>query len=314
MYKRISILLLSLTWFLIPNTASAAEFAPTSIFFSPDQIAPGDYPPDNQVVTEYDNVTFEIKNTTKKTIDSLSIQTGNLAFKIAGSDYNSGLSQVNYQGGGIQFGSFQQKLGLTPDSTLIVKLTLQMFCIRDQVGNQFICTSNSTHTNTSTWAVDAYTWDINGNVTQHYNPTGNLLMTVTNSPIASKKPINFGLANEYTQGLSGSGITDPSSIEGLFPPGPIDSMLVLPINIATAILTSASNPGAYVAPNVNFFGYNLNFPSGQLIWHGLGGTVTFIASSAMEFFILYTWLTSLYFRLQRATMLDTHPNDTWGVL
>jgi len=126
------------------------------------------------------------------------------------------------------------------------------------------------------------------------------------------KPLDWGQQTPYATGLNNTGISNPTAIVGLFPPGPIDSLITLPITLLTQILSAAG--GSVVLPTANVLGATMTFPTSAGIYAFLGTTATTFVSVGLTFFILFPWLKSVYGRLQRATSLESHHDDTWGVL
>lgn len=303
MYKRILVtVLIAAAWASSPSLAMA-DTAPTGqVYISPDQVAP------SQII----DVSFEIKNNSPRVVHVVSLQgvghilTGTAT--INGTDTGGYSYYDSNTESRIDFGSFTNKLNLAKDATLMVTLHMNIGAIVDSNGN---AVTDATLTNMHTWAIKMYTFDNYGGNAES-DPTGNLDFLVTNTPHPSAKPLNFGVTNAYSNALTGAGLGSPTGIQGLFPAGPVDSIIVLPVTVLTQIFASAN--GAVITPSTTFFGRTINFTSGQAIWQGLGSTVTTLVSSGLAFFILLEWLRSLYHRLQRASSLDTHSDDTWGVL
>ena len=103
---------------------------------------------------------------------------------------------------------------------------------------------------------------------------------------------------------------------GLLPSGPLDSLLLLPLNVMNSILSSlGDNCDPVVAPVPWSGGQNITFPCfSDTIYTGdfaLVGTLVGGVGSAL---ILFYYFKHLYKKVDRATSLETTDDDEWGIL
>ena len=147
-------------------------------------------------------------------------------------------------------------------------------------------------------------------------PITGVHVTVTYNPSNVAIPPAPPADSAIGSALGGTGINSVDTIKGWLPPGPIDSLLALPITLTNEIIAAASDPvdASFDYLDVVWEGHDMRLSSGQDIYTGLGTAVTDAISAMLSFFLLYFWMKSLYHRLARASQLQTHAGDTWGVL
>lgn len=260
---------------------------------------------------------FKVKNvTSSSTYHSIYFGTPNVTnnFQITGvsairEDGTPFLNGSQYSNTYAQVGTFQNKLNLAPGETIDVFVNVNVGCINLTPG---VCSTDPLAEQIGHWTSNYYEWNSNGTLKSNFSATGNTHLKVTNYANPRQQPLDWALDNEYSRGLNDSGLSDPSLIQGLFPPGPVDSIVVLPLNILTQILNASQ--GAVTTPTLDLFGKTMTFPSGQLFYNQMGGVVTTLITAGMSFFMLYFWLKNLYFRLHRATSLRSGADDAWGIL
>jgi len=145
---------------------------------------------------------------------------------------------------------------------------------------------------------------------------GSYTNTVSNSPVNPVTPTLPPTPTETESEISGTGIDSPTTVTGWLPAGPIDSLLVLPFTLMEGVyVANAAASGSYsYGPTLSFLGATKTLPNGQTLYDNMGSVLTGVISGGLCFFILLFWLKSVYARLQRATQLDSHHDDTWGVL
>jgi len=270
---------------------------------------------------------IQVKNTTTANIDSISASVPNLnacilvtavlaQYASDNGDMPSTVPQTiptatcSSGVSGFQIGSSgSASINLKPGATLNIYLTLDVGCITSSYPT---CDPDPTHTTQGDWQNVHYFHYTGGGGVATYNAEGNTTFKVTNTPNPMQQPLDWGRDNAYANGLNNSGISSPTAISGLFPPGPLDSLLILPVTLTTQILSAAG--GMVVRPTTSVFGTTMTFPTSTAIYGVIGSTATALISAALSFMLLYPWLKSLYHRLQRATSLKSHADDTWGVL
>lgn len=103
---------------------------------------------------------------------------------------------------------------------------------------------------------------------------------------------------------------------GLLPAGPIDSLLLLPLNIMNSITSSLGGScSPIVAPLPFSDGQSLTFPCfGDTIYSGDFSIMATLVGSVASAFILYEYFKHLYKKVDRATSLETSDEDEWGIL
>lgn len=102
---------------------------------------------------------------------------------------------------------------------------------------------------------------------------------------------------------------------GLLPPGPLDSILLLPVNILNSIIQSfGGNCSPVVAP-LPFVGENLTFPCfSDTFYTGSMAPLATLLGGVASAFILYKYFKHLYKKVDRAVSLETTDEDEWGIL
>lgn len=103
---------------------------------------------------------------------------------------------------------------------------------------------------------------------------------------------------------------------GLLPAGPLDSLLLLPLNVMNSIFSSLGGDCTpVIAPVPWSGGQNISFPCfSDTIYTGdfvLVGTLVGSVGSAL---ILFYYFKHLYKKVDRATSLETTDEDEWGIL
>ena len=293
---------------LLPSFVSAST-AVAEVYVSPDAFKP-DQP--NFVIS------YEIKNNTGKTINQIQIKKPLAGFPMT----FVSIDQPNFflSGGTVVFGDTDHKLDFKNGTRFTAKVTYNIgsFDITNNplqnnvYGNDFTGAGVVPPAVQNGHAVLLITLPSVGSP-QFFTALGNDTFTLSNNPQPLGHPLDWNADNAYSNGLNGSGLTDASRIRGLFPAGPVDSLLILPLTLGNIILQS-TNPSTVQIPTMPLFGKTISYPQGQLIYQNLGTSVTVLISTSLSFFILLVWSKSLYARLQRATELNSHPNDTWGLL
>lgn len=103
---------------------------------------------------------------------------------------------------------------------------------------------------------------------------------------------------------------------GLLPAGPIDSLLLLPLNIMNSITSSLGGTcSPVIAPLPFSSGQNITFPCfGDTIYKGDFSILANLIGPVGAAFILYSYFKHLYKKVDRATSLETSDEDEWGIL
>lgn len=117
---------------------------------------------------------------------------------------------------------------------------------------------------------------------------------------------------------SASDIASSDSIPsvGLLPAGPLDSILLLPLNLMNSILSSlGGNCSPVVAPVPFLEGKNLTLPCfGDTLYSGDFAPLEALFGLPASAVILYYYFKHLYKKVDRAISLETNDEDEWGVL
>jgi len=304
MFKKLLPLMAALTVSLL-TAAPAMASSLTNVW--PEQVAPG--------ATEV--FTFAIRNDLADGfhLDNIIIhQAAGLGPLFASSvpAPNSGYSTSEYRYGASTTAAM---LNVAAGGVYVVKIT---------------ASTTGTGLGTGNWHISEVGWarhtdgtiDTGDNrVKDNYSTTpllaGTYGLTVTTLPVNPPQPLSSLPDSSQSDSINATGITDPSTVHGWLLAGPLDSLLVLPISLTSEIIDSDVGLDESSAPTFTLLGYTGTLPTGTgdgSIWAGMGDTFTALVSAAMVFFILLVWIKSLFHRLQRASSMDTHPDDTWGVL
>jgi hypothetical protein len=315
----LSVCAFALGVFLAPATALADSSLPTSQwnFYQ--------YANEQQPATSFQQV-IHIKNNSTVSWDSISASVPNLAacILVTGVAVTYDSTNASFSGpatfpsatctsgvsGFSVGGSSANSLNLLPGKSVTIFLNATVSCIYSSPPS---CDPDPMHTTSNVWQNAHYVHFGNGGSTfQQFDFIGNTTLKITNTPNPMQQPLDWGRDNPYATGLNNTQIASPTAISGLFPPGPIDSLLTLPITLMNQILTAAS--GSVTLPTTTVFGRTMTFPTSAGIYGVIGTTGTGLMSAGLTFFLLFPWLKSIYGRLQRATSLESHHNDTWGAL
>lgn len=317
----ISVFALALGFFFAPSTAWADSSLPTSqwnFYQYANEVMPS---------TTIQHV-IHVKNTTGVVIDAISGSVPNLASCLlvtgVAAQYDSSggpitaptsIPSATCSSGVSGFGvgsSGTDSLKLANGASITIFLNMTVGCIYSSYPT---CTTNAAATTQGDWQTLRYyhfATTVPSTPFSQWDAIGNITFKITNTPNPMQQPLDWGRDNPYATGLKGTGIANPTAIVGLFPPGPIDSLITLPITLLTQILSAAG--GTVVLPTTNVLGHTMTFPTSAGIYGVIGTTATTLISAGLTFFLLFPWLKSIYGRLQRATSLESHHDDTWGVL
>lgn len=103
---------------------------------------------------------------------------------------------------------------------------------------------------------------------------------------------------------------------GLLPSGPLDSILLLPVNILNSIIQSFGGSCSPVVAPLPFVGdQNLTFPCfSDTFYTGSFAPLSTAVGGVASAFILYGYFKHLYKKVDRAISLETTDEDEWGIL
>lgn len=111
-----------------------------------------------------------------------------------------------------------------------------------------------------------------------------------------------------------SDISSLGNVQGLLPPGPLDSLLNIPFKFLSIITSSMS--GTCVPLSGTFvFDSTLTLPCfSELIYDDVPEYLMFFINLIPACFILIKYLKHLYKKVDRAVSMNTTADDEWGVL
>lgn len=105
---------------------------------------------------------------------------------------------------------------------------------------------------------------------------------------------------------------------GLLPDGPLDSLLLLPVNLLNSIIRSLGgtcSPISIPLPDYVGSSEKMTFPCmDSIIYSGKFAPLATVIGSVASGFILFYYLKHLYKKVDRATSLETTDEDEWGIL
>lgn len=102
---------------------------------------------------------------------------------------------------------------------------------------------------------------------------------------------------------------------GLLPSGPLDSLLLLPLNIMNSIFSSLGGSCSPVVAPLPYVDQDVTFPCfGDTIYKGSFAPLNILIGSVGSALILFYYFKHLYKKVDRATSLETTDDDEWGIL
>lgn len=111
-----------------------------------------------------------------------------------------------------------------------------------------------------------------------------------------------------------SDISSLGNVQGLLPPGPVDSLLNIPFKFLSIVISSFGD--LCVPMSLNWvFNSNLTIPCfGDVFYDNVPIYLMIFINLIPSGFILISYLKHLYKKVERATSLETTSDDEWGVL
>ena len=110
-----------------------------------------------------------------------------------------------------------------------------------------------------------------------------------------------------------SDISSLGNVQGLFPPGPVDSLLNIPFEFLSILTSSFSE--TCVDMSFNFvFNQRFTIPCFDSIYDEMSPALLILVDTIPAAFILIKYFKYLYKKVDRATSLETTDEDEWGVL
>lgn len=106
-------------------------------------------------------------------------------------------------------------------------------------------------------------------------------------------------------------VNQMTGITGILPPGPLDSLLTLPINVLTIIVNNSNNTCQPFTFNF-VFNQEFSFPCFDIFWDSVPNELLFFLSDLPAVYIFMKWAKSIYKRVERAVMFESSVDDEWG--
>lgn len=111
-----------------------------------------------------------------------------------------------------------------------------------------------------------------------------------------------------------SDISGLGNVQGLLPPGPVDSLINIPFMFTSTVVSSLSGS---CKPISSKFIYDSTFSLPcyrEIIYENMDGAILNWISLVPSAFILISYFRYLYKKVERATSLETNSDDEWGVV
>lgn len=111
-----------------------------------------------------------------------------------------------------------------------------------------------------------------------------------------------------------SDISVLGNVQGIFPPGPVDSLLNIPFEFLSILSSSFS--GTCKPVSISFV-YDMNFTIpcfSEVFYSNVPDFLMLFIDLVPSAFILITYFKHLYKKVDRAVNLETNSDDEWGVL
>lgn len=106
-------------------------------------------------------------------------------------------------------------------------------------------------------------------------------------------------------------VSGMSGITGIFPAGPLDSLLSLPLTLINILIDSSSGS---CSPFTFTFVFNETFtlPCFDSFWSQVPQSLLLFLSDVPAVYIFIKWAKSIYKRVERATSFESSVDDEWG--
>lgn len=106
-------------------------------------------------------------------------------------------------------------------------------------------------------------------------------------------------------------VSGMTGITGLLPPGPLDSLLSIPITILNIFIDSTSGT---CSPFTFTFVFNEEFtlPCFDVFWNQVPTSLMLFMSDLPAVILFIMWAKSIYKRVERATSFESSVDDEWG--
>lgn len=109
-------------------------------------------------------------------------------------------------------------------------------------------------------------------------------------------------------------ISSLGNVQGIFPPGPVDSLLNIPFQFLSIVTSSFSGTCTTMTIN-DFMGTNISIPCfSETIYNKTPDFVMIFMDLIPAGFILIIYFKHLYKKVDRAVSMETDSDDEWGVI
>ena len=110
-----------------------------------------------------------------------------------------------------------------------------------------------------------------------------------------------------------SDISGLGNVQGLFPPGPVDSLLNIPFSLTSIAISSLS--GTCVPIQASLLNHSFAFPCfRETIYKDMPTTFINLVGLVPATFILISYFKYLYKKVDRAVSMNSNADDEWGVV
>lgn len=126
----------------------------------------------------------------------------------------------------------------------------------------------------------------------------------------------IGEINDYltSDEQPSSDISSLGNVQGLLPPGPVDSLLNIPFDFLSIVISSMGNVCVPLTGDF-IFGSTLTIPCfGDTFYDNVPAGLMVFLNVIPSIFILIPYFKHLYKKIDRAVSMNSNSDDTWGVL
>lgn len=122
----------------------------------------------------------------------------------------------------------------------------------------------------------------------------------------------FGDDDEDENAPANIDTSQMSELTGIFPAGPIDGLLAIPLNLITILSNNTS--GSCTPLSFTFvWDMPITLPCiGSLFWSQLNSTLLLFLSDVPAVYLFVLWSKSIYKRFERAVSFESSTDDEWG--
>ena len=105
------------------------------------------------------------------------------------------------------------------------------------------------------------------------------------------------------------------NVTGIFPPGPLDSLLNIPFKVTSVVISSLGGTCNQITAPLPFVNQDLTIPCfREILYDGKPAQFINLIGLIPCAFILINYFKHLYKKIERATSMTTTTDDEWGVI